>query len=124
MVDREKLMEIMEEFTNKIDEAFIGKNQKTVLTDEEVTLIEDTFIRQDVVDGFSIKVSYEQIREKNYSFSAGQYFEVKIEFVELSQEEFNNRMVTYASKLNQLFAEGKVLEQSINEMVEKLMYEM
>ena len=100
-----------------------GKNQKTVLSDEEVTLIEDTFIKQDVVDDFSVKVSYEQIAEKNYSFSAGQYFEVKIEYVELSEEEFNNRMVAYASRLNQLFAEGKELEQSIKERLEELKYE-
>ncbi len=100
-----------------------GKNQKTVLSDEEVNLIEDTFIRQDVVDDFSVKVSYEQIAEKNYSFSAGQYFEVKIEYVELSEEEFNNRMVAYASRLNQLFAEGKELEQSIKERLEELKYD-
>ncbi len=101
-----------------------GKNQKTVLSDEDVTLIEDTFIKQDVVDDFSVKVSYEQIGEKNYSFSAGQYFEVKIEYVELSEEEFNNRMLAYTSRLNQLFAEGKELEQSIKERVERLKYEM
>ena len=100
-----------------------GKNQKTVLSDEEVTLIEDTFIRQDVVDDFSVKVSYQQIAEKNYSFSAGQYFEVKIEYVELSEEEFNNRMVAYASRLNQLFAEGKELEQTIKERLGELKYE-
>ena len=100
-----------------------GKNQKTVLSGEEVTLIEDTFIKQDVVDDFSVKVSYEQIKEKNYSFSAGQYFEVKIEFVELSEEEFNNRMLAYATRLNQLFAEGKELEQSIKERLGELKYE-
>lgn len=100
-----------------------GKNQKTVLSDEEVTLIEDTFIRQDVVDDFSVKVSYGQIAEKNYSFSAGQYFEVKIEYVELSEEEFNDRMMAYASRLNQLFAEGKELEQSINERLGELKYD-
>lgn len=100
-----------------------GKNQKTVLSDEEETLIEDTFIRQDVVDDFSVKVSYQQIAEKNYSFSAGQYFEVKIEYVELSEEEFNNRMVAYASRLNQLFAEGKELEQTIKERLGELKYE-
>lgn len=97
-----------------------GKNQKTVLSDEEVTLIEDTFIRQDVVDDFSVKVSYQQIAEKNYSFSAGQYFEVMIEYVELSEEEFNNRMVAYVNRLNQLFAEGKELEQSIKERLGEL----
>ena len=100
-----------------------GKNQKTVLSDEEVTLIEDTFINQDVVDDFSVKVSYEQIAEKNYSFSAGQYFEVKIEYVELSEEEFNNRMLAYTNRLNQLFAEGKELEQSIKERLGELKYE-
>lgn len=100
-----------------------GKNQKTVLTDEEVTLIEDTFIEQDVVDDFSVKVSYQQIAEKNYSFSAGQYFEVKIEYVELSEEEFNHRMLTYASRLTQLFEEGKELEQSIKSSVGALKYE-
>ena len=76
-----------------------------------------------IFDDFSVKVSYQQIAEKNYSFSAGQYFEVKIEYVELSEEEFNNRMVAYASRLNQLFAEGKELEQSIKERLEELKYE-
>ena len=99
-----------------------GKNQKTVLSDEEVTLIEDTFIKQDVVDDFSVKVSYEQIADKNYSFSAGQYFEVKIEYVELSEEEFKNRMLAYASRLNQLFEEGKILEESMKEKMGGLTY--
>lgn len=99
-----------------------GKNQKTVLSAEEVTLIEDTFIRQDVVDDFSVKVSYQQIAEKNYSFSAGQYFEVKIEYVELTEEEFNYRMVAYASRLNQLFEEGKILEESMKEKMGGLTY--
>ena len=92
-----------------------GKNQKTVLNDTEVKLIEDTFINQDVVEDFSVKVSYEQIAEKNYSFSAGQYFEVKIEYVEISEEEFNNRMFAYTDRLNKLFTEGKILEQSIKD---------
>ena len=43
------------------------------------------------MEDFSVSVTYEQIAEKNYSLSAGQYFEVKIEFVELSQEAFEQR---------------------------------
>ena len=100
-----------------------GKNQKTVLSAEEVKRIEDTFIYQEVVDDFSVSVSYEEIEAKNYSLSAGQYFEVKIEYVELSEEEFNNRMLAYATRLNQLFAEGKTLEESIKEKLGELKYE-
>lgn len=91
-----------------------GKNQKTVLSSEEVERIEHTFIEQKVVEDFSVKVTYEEITEKNYSFSAGQYFEVKIEYEELSQEEFEKRMLTYAANLNRFFKEGKKLEDEIN----------
>lgn len=100
-----------------------GKNQKTVLRPEEVKKIEDTFINQIVVDDFSVSVTYGQIAEKNYSLSAGQYFEVKIEYVELSQEAFEKRMLAYSTRLEELFAEGKELEEEIKERLGELRYE-
>ena len=100
-----------------------GKNQKTVLSDEEVVKIENTFINQDIVDDFSVKVTYDDIKNKNYSLSAGQYFEVKIEYVELSEEEFEEKMNTYKSNLEKYFDEGKSLEEKILEGLEMLSYE-
>lgn len=100
-----------------------GKNQKTVLSDEEVEKIENTFINQDIVDDFSVKVTYDDIKNKNYSLSAGQYFEVKIEYVELSESEFEEKMNTYKSNLEKYFAEGKNLEEKILEGLEMLSYE-
>ena len=100
-----------------------GKNQKTVLRPDEVKKIEDTFINQDVVEDFSVAVTYEQIAEKNYSLSAGQYFEVKIEYIELSEEDFNKRMLAYATRLDVLFAKGEALEKSIREKLGNLKYE-
>jgi type I restriction enzyme M protein len=100
-----------------------GKNQKTVLSDDEIEKIYSTFINQEVVDDFSVKVTYEQITEKNYSFSAGQYFEVKIEYVEITQEEFEQKMETYTANLDKLFAEGKSLEDEIKANLGELIYE-
>lgn len=100
-----------------------GKNQRTVLRPDEVTKIENTFINQEVIEDFSVSVTYEQITEKNYSLSAGQYFEVRIEFVELSQEAFEERMIAYADRLGKLFAEGKSLEDEIKQRLEELKYE-
>lgn len=54
-----------------------GKNQRTVLSDEEVNCIIDVFTNRKVEDDFSVSVPYDEMTEKNYSFSAGQYFEVK-----------------------------------------------
>lgn len=100
-----------------------GKNQKTVLSPEEITKIEDTFINKETVEDFSIVVTYDQIKEKNYSFSAGQYFDVKIEFVELTPEEFEAKMNEYKTTLNSLFDEGKALEDEIKKQLEGLKYE-
>ena len=100
-----------------------GKNQKTVLSYEEIEKIENTFINQEVVDDFSVQVTYDEIKDKNYSLSAGQYFEVKIEFVELTPEEFEDKMNSFKSNLDKLFSEGKSLEDEIKERLEGLSYE-
>ncbi len=100
-----------------------GKNQRTVLSEKEVEKIENTFINQEVVEDFSVQVSYEEIQERNYSLSAGQYFEVKIEYVELSPEEFDRRMAAYSSRLEKYFAEGKRLEEAIEGQLGELRYE-
>lgn len=100
-----------------------GKNQRTVLTSAEVKQIEDTFINQEVIDDFSVNVTYDEIKEKNYSLSAGQYFEIKIEYVELTQEEFNEKMATYTANLEKYFNEEKSLEEELKKSLGDLKYE-
>lgn len=100
-----------------------GSNQKTVLSNEEVKKIEDTFIGQEVVDDFSVLVSVEDIKEKNYSFSAGQYFEIKIDYVEMTQEQFDEKINNYKNELDNLFKQNNILEQEIKKSLERLKYE-
>jgi type I restriction enzyme M protein len=87
-----------------------GKNQKTVLRHEEEEHIINTFNEHVSVEDFSVVVSYEQIKEKNYSLSAGQYFEVRISHKTISQVEFNNRMTEYRNELQNLFSQSRSLE--------------
>lgn len=101
----------------------VGKNQKTVLSKEELNKIVDTFINHTVEDDFSISVTYDQIKEKKYSFSAGQYFDVKIEYVELSKEQFDKKMKDYKNNLNNLFAQNKNLENEIKQKLEAINYD-
>nr|WP_238149385.1 N-6 DNA methylase [Arsenophonus endosymbiont of Aleurodicus floccissimus] len=63
-----------------------GKNQKTVLTDEKEKRICQVFNNKWNEDDFSVVVSYDDIAAKNYSFSAGQYFDFKIEYVDITPE--------------------------------------
>ena len=99
-----------------------GKNQKTVLSHEEEQRIIETFIGHKEDDDFSVSVSYDDIKEKNYSFSAGQYFEVKIEYVDITPEEFEAKMDAYRRSLSEKFQKGHELEQNILEQIKGLRY--
>ena len=100
-----------------------GKNQRTVLSKEEEQRIVDTFNHKTVIEDLSVVVSKEQIREKNHSFSAGQYFDVKIEYVDITPEEFAEKMNGFESRLGELFAEGNRLDKEIQKQLKGLRYE-
>ena len=100
-----------------------GKNQRTVLRENEVQQIIDTFINREEVEDFSVIVPFNGLKEKNYSFSAGQYFEVKIQYVDISADDFQKRMDTYVTLLSQQFQKGKELEDSIMKQMGGLNYE-
>lgn len=96
------------------------KNQKTVLSPEEEDQIIHTFNKKEAVDDFSVVVSYEDIAEKNYSLSAGQYFEVKIEHVDISEEEFTYRIQEIENSLKSFFLESNHLEAKLFEQLKSL----
>ena len=100
-----------------------GKNQKRRLRDFEIDKIVGTFLKKEAVEDFSVTVTYDEIKAKKYSLAAGQYFDVKIEYVELSQEEFVNRMTAYTTKLQSYFAESEKLQAEIMEQLKKVKYE-
>jgi type I restriction enzyme M protein len=100
-----------------------GKNQKTVLSAAEEQQIIDVFNAKKVVEDLSMVVSYEDIKAKNYSLSAGQYFEVKIEYVDISADEFTTKMNAFESNLESLFLESKSLEKEIHKNLKSLKYD-
>ena len=99
-----------------------GKNQKVLLSHEEEQLIIKTFNKHEAVEDFTVVVSYEQIAEKNYSFSAGQYFDVKIEYTDITPKEFAKKMEGFKMNLDSLFLESKKLEKEIQKQLEGIKY--
>jgi type I restriction enzyme M protein len=97
-----------------------GKNQKTVLRYEEEELIIKTFNDHEATTDFSIVVSYDQIREKNFSLSAGQYFDVNIKYKKISSSEFNQKIAGFEERLQTLFSESRQLEKKIQENIKSL----
>ena len=100
-----------------------GNNQKRRLRDFEIEQIVSTFQNKEAVDDFSVAVTYDEIKAKKYSLAAGQYFDVKIDYVELTQDEFNAKMAEYTANLQAFFAEGNALQAEIMEQLKKVKYE-
>ncbi|MDC4183875.1 N-6 DNA methylase [Mycoplasma bradburyae] len=96
--------------------------QKKRLRPDEIDKIVTTFRKRKAVDDFSVLVSYDEIKEKNYSLSAGQYFDIKIEYVEISQEEFDKKMSEYKKELEKLFKESDNLQKEIITQLSKVKF--
>lgn len=99
-----------------------GKNKKTLLSEAEEDRIVTTFNAKQAVEDFSVVVSYDEISAKNYSLSAGQYFEVRIEYSDLTQAQFTAKMRSFATGLDDLFKESAGLEQEMKKQLAGLKY--
>lgn len=99
-----------------------GNNQKRRLRDFEIEQIVSTFQNKETVEDFSVAVTYDEIKSKKYSLAAGQYFDVKIDYVELTQEEFDAKMAEYTANLKTFFDEGNALQKEIMEQLKKVKY--
>ena len=103
LIDASKLGETIKE----------NGNQKTKLRTEEIQQIVNTFRNKEVVEDFSVTPTFDEIKEKGYSFSAGQYFDIKIDYVDITEDEFNRRMDNFKTTLRQQFNESHRLEEEI-----------
>lgn len=100
-----------------------GKNQRTVLTPQEESHIIDAMNEKQVIPDFSVVVNKEQVIEKNYSFSAGQYFEVKIEYKDITSHEFTEKMKGFEERLSDFFKTGEMLDKEIMKQLKEVRYE-
>lgn len=99
------------------------KRERTVLSTEEEARVVATMNEKNIEEDFSVVVTADEIRDKNYSFSAGQYFEVKIEYVDITAEEFKIKMNSFQQSLEKLFSESGKLEKEIKKQLESVRYE-
>ena len=100
-----------------------GKNQRTVLRKEEEQKIINAFNSDEDIEDFSVHPNINEVKEKNYSLSAGQYFEIKIPYIDITEKKFKSRIADYRNNLDNLFVESNELGQKIKDSLGKLNYE-
>lgn len=98
------------------------KVKKTILDQADQDFIINTINNKTIIDGQSVYEDVETISKRNYSLVAGQYFDIKIEHENLTQEEFDKRMEKYNIELKTLFDESNRLQCEILSQMKKVKY--
>ncbi len=111
---------ILIDASNLGDKIKEGKNQKTILRPEDESQIIETFNAKNAIDNFSVVVSYDDITMKNYSLSAGQYFDVQVEHLEITPNEFSKRLSDYRERLKSFSDESRKLDRNIEKQMDNL----
>ena len=112
-----------------VDASKLGKEYKDAnslkkvrLEDDEIEKIVTAFRNAQPIDDFSAVVSYAEVKAKGYSLSAGQYFDIKIDYVDITEDEFNAQMKADMDELESMFAESHRLEDEIRLQLKSLKF--
>ena len=101
-----------------------GKNQKILLSEKDEVKIINSFKNKKAVDDFSVVVSYEDIQVKKYSLNAGQFFDIKIYYEDITLEEFNKKIKVASSRLDKFAQQSDELKKEIDKNISNLNYDI
>jgi type I restriction enzyme M protein len=105
-----------------------GKNQKTFLSKDDEQKIINAFKPSlqeadeavSPIENFSVVLNYDEIKAKNYSFAASQYFDIKIEYTKITHAEFKKKMKKHTDNLQEFFKQGEKLQGEILKQMKHL----
>lgn len=101
-----------------------GKNQKTLLSAKDEQAIIDAVNQQIADNGFSAVRTFDEIKSYGgYSFNPGTYFDVQIEYINITPDEFNSQMQRFTSNLNVMFQKSEELQGIIRSDLRRLKYD-
>tara|TARA_B100000886_G_scaffold40266_1_gene24903 strand:- start:1545 stop:3167 length:1623 start_codon:yes stop_codon:yes gene_type:complete len=102
------------------DEEIIDKNQRTIVNKEDQEKIIETFLSRVELRNFSIIAELEDIKNKEYSLSPGQYFPLIIDQEKISKGEFEEKIQHYDKLLNQLVIDEKKAASILNQKIKDI----
>lgn len=90
-----------------------GSLQKRRLRTFEIDQIASTFLGKRDVDDFAAVVTYDEIKKKNYTLAAGQYFKLQIDYTNITEEKFDHIKKDFEHTLGCLLDESQTIGNDI-----------
>ncbi|MDD2377851.1 MAG: class I SAM-dependent DNA methyltransferase [Bacilli bacterium] len=100
-----------------------GKNKKRILNLAEIEEIVNIFNNKIEKENLSILVNYDEFKDRHYSFSAGQYFDVKMETSDITTEEFDSETNKFLNEIELLIHSRNIMEEQLKLDIIKVNYD-
>lgn len=97
-----------------------GGNQRTLLSSDDEAAIINAFKDSEEVENFSAKLTPDQVKKNGYLLSAGQYFDIKIDYDPISEAEFTKQILKVKKELEELDSESNILFKDILNSLNKI----
>lgn len=101
----------------------LEEGQKTLLSSDDSKKITTVVKKKITEDDFSVLVNKQSIIDKKYTFSASQFFEVKITYEKLSKEDFDEHLNVFKKQYQSHIEINKTLDEAIMKELEEIIYE-
>ena len=98
------------------EERTINDKTRIYLRKHEAEKIENAFIKNEIIEKFSAKISFEEIIEQKYNISPQRYFKLPSDN-NITTKQFNTTMENLSIELNKLFNELSNLEKEIKNIL-------
>lgn len=108
--------------SNMGDKVKEGRTQKTVLSKTDLEFIIECFNSKKITSEISVLTELEEIKNKNYSLSAGQYFKINLKYEKMTVQEFNKKTREFEENMGELLAIDSKLTNSLLESIKKIKY--
>lgn len=93
----------------------LDDGQRTILTNDDIRLIIETFKNRTDLDKFSKNVDIQKIKDKDYQFNAGSYFDVKFDIDD--NLDIDNQINELINDIESLFIESEIILKSVKEQL-------
>lgn len=114
---------ILMDATNLGTDVKEGKNKKRILNLAEIEEIVNIFNNKIEKENLSILVNYAEFKDRHYSFSAGQYFDVKMETSDITTEEFDSETNKFLNEIKLLIHSRNIMEEQLKSDIIKVNYD-
>jgi len=99
----------------------IDDTQRTILSEEDEKKIIKVFKNRQIIDEFSVTPKFDEIKKNKYSLNAGSYFDVKVEYKNITNDQFKEDLNKFKNEIEESSKKSRKLEEKLYSYINEVL---